>query len=264
MAKDQDDTKPRQRVKFRHPETGETHSGHIHSRGHQGATVVSQDGQQHQVSHGDYMHHDEDKEGNDEQLKKNAIRHLSHGGQSRMARVACAALLRLGGVPNPLELGADDLIVKPSAVLIKPERLRVKEPPELVEVLRFIAEQADGELFRGVQRRDLREYAEHFSTTSSKSGGGDEQRMAKAVASALVVPALPPAEKTWAHGTYQCEWREGATGMGYITIRHPALPMAYHEAVGSLQKAVTLARRLVREFESGTTPHKGVFKRVAG
>jgi len=258
VPKPKDEAKPRQRVKYRHPETGELHTGHVHGRGHMGATVVGQDGAPVQVPHGDYLHHNEDEGADQERLKKAAVRHLGHGGQSRMATVAAATLLQIGGVPKPLELTADDLVLITNAILIKPEKLRVRKPPELVEVLEHLAQ---GELFGDLTTRDLREYAQHYGAAASQDG---PTRMAKAVATALVIPSLPPPRQTWQFGSYVCEYRDGPSGMGYITIQHPQLPMAYHEAVGNnLAKAVKTARRLVDEFESGKVPHKGVFKRVA-
>lgn len=224
----------RQRVKYKHPETGEDHNGHVHATGHKGATVIGQDGSAHQVPHGQYLHHDEDSGPDGEALKETALRHMGHGSHSRMGMLALAALLQLGGVADPTALKGSDLEARESDVLIQPDKLRLHEPPEAVQLLSdMVARAGDGAVFAPseggeIRLRDVKEYVDHFSGGGTSSSSEPEP-MEKAVR--LLPPGvhLVPLEKA----DVKAHTRRLASGSayGYVSINGSSLEKAVPSAL---------------------------------
>lgn len=244
---------PLKRVRFRHPETGDEEHGHIHASGHKGATVIDGTGKSHQVHHGHYMHHDPTPPIDRAALITAATSHLELGPRAPMAHLAAICLLRLGGVKKAEKLQGSDLIVDGDEVKIRPAKKRVREPRALAAILAHLARQTDGPLFEGAKPDHVRAYTVRFG---SQADGSTE--MAKATAQ--LIPLAKPTSKprTWVLGGYTCEYRSDGP-LGLLTLRKASLPLPFHEIAPSFRAAQRMARRMVREFNEGKTPYKGVF-----
>lgn len=285
---------PLQRVKFKHPQTGEDTDGHIHASGQMGATIVDGDGATHKVPHGQYMHHQDPKQIDKDRVVQAAKKHLELGPKAALATYALAALMSAGGAKNAHAMKVGDVTVRKNDALIKPDKLRVAEP-EIVDALRAMQLGKDPKdpLFQidgaPIDPAALTEYVRRYGNASGQAGGppmkppagppdgappgkpppaggkapqGAPQPMAKASPLALIVPfqgSGKPAARTWVEGGYTCEYREAASGMGYLTMRKANMTLPYHEVVGSIALAYSMARQMAKEFEGGAVPWKGVY-----
>jgi hypothetical protein len=277
---------PLQRVKFKHPGTGEETDGHIHATGQMGATIVDGDGATHKVPHGHYLHHQDPKQIDKDRVVQAAKKHLELGPKAAMAVYGLAALMSAGGVKNAHAMKVGDVTVRKTDALIKPDKLRVAEP-EIVQALKAMQLGKDPRdpLFQidgaPIDPAALTEYVRRYGDSQGQAGGppmrapsgpapgktppaggAKPKPLAKASPIALVVPFRGvdrPAERTWLEDGWTCEYREADSGMGYLTMRKANSTLPYHEVVGSIALAYSMSRRMAEEFRAGGIPWKGVY-----
>lgn len=256
LLKGAPDDKDMPRVKFRHPQSGEETTGHLHSQGQKGATVVGPDGAKHQIEHGHYLHHKSEGVSTTALLKQ-AEQHLELGPQAMLAIHAVGVMLAAGGVDHASELTTNDVRVTKGGVLILPHKMRVKEPKRLVAMLSHLAA-GDGPLLRvgdtPVDADGLMTYARRF--------GADQKPMKKA--SPLAMQLVQPSAAflvgvTWVDRGYTCEYRQAPSGLHILSIRHPCMGLPLHEVTSTLQKARRMAAQFIGCLADGRLPSRGVF-----
>lgn len=239
-------------VRFRHPATGHQHDGEVHTTGAKGATIVGEDGEQHQVDHGHYLHH-ESPAPDREKLKQRALADVAAGAKDRNAVLAAGVLLSMGGMEHVSKLTTSDVQVIAKGVQFPATKIRVVDPPELAKTLRALAK-ADGALLQvdgeAIQSDELLEYALH--------GPGKPLRKASPLAISLASPAGMMCVAEWMVRGYHCSWNKGPK-VHVLIIRHPSLPLPFHEVIGSLTRAKGMARQYVASFERGEVPEKGIY-----
>jgi hypothetical protein len=267
---------PLAKVRAQHPETGEESTFHVQHTGAEGITALDEQGKDHQIPHGHYLVHHEEPRVDPDRVAAQARRHLSLGAGAPLAVYGAIALLAHGGAKRPHALTLDDVRVRSKAVLLVPDKLRVKEPPELVDLLTRWASDADraggGPIFRlrgkPVEEGEVTEYVKRFGMPPPAPGGqGGQpgqpgpggQPMAKATASALEVPKIGAPDEAWEESGYQVELRKSVAGV-LLTVRHPDLPMPMHEIAPGPGRARQIAHIMVAELAAGKMPDKhGVF-----
>jgi len=254
-----DDKKRMQRVRFRHPETGEESDGHMHKIGQKGAQIVGPKGNVHRIEHGHYLHHKGDtvdRKG----LIQQAMKHLELGPQSMLGVHAVGVLMAAGGVDHVSKLTTKDVKITKQGVLVLTHKIRIRKPPRLAAMVAHLA-QGDGPLLRvggkPVDHDSLITYAKRFS---AKGGGEQELKKASPLAIGLAQPSVAMlTSASWTERGYTCQLRKGPSGIHILTINHPNMGLPLHEVTGNLRKAKAMAKEFISCLVQGKLPSKGVF-----
>lgn len=269
---------PLNKVRFHHPHTGEETVGHVHKSGPLGITAQDEEGQTHKIPHGHYVVHHEEPKVDADRVVSQAKRHLDLGAGAPLAIYGAIALMAHGGAKRPHALRLEDVRVGANKVLLVPDKLRVVQPPQLVDLLTRWARDAEraggGPLFRirgkPVTEQEVTEYVKRFGLAQADPSQGGQpgqpgpggQPMNKASAAAMEISAAPEPWQKWIEeGGYICELRRGRTGhLVTITIRHPSLLLPMHEVAPDSLRARHLAKEMVGDLRQGKMPQKhGVF-----
>ena len=281
---------PAQRVRFRHPDTGEEQDGHIHGvPGPLGASVVDGRGQMHKVPHGQYLHHNDaggaaEGEGGErpsaEKVGQAARKHLELGAEAPLAVYGAIALLTIGGCHAPHAWRVKDVTIKGPDLLAHPDKLKTDEAPLVKLVAQLVKGRKPTDPLFTVDGKPVTEdavttYVRRFGSEAGLIGGRTvappesvaapkpaRTPMAKASAQAYHLPAVVPPYKTWKVDGYTVMLRKSASGIESMTLEGPGLDLPLHEIVRGDAHAQQIARQVIDRVRRGRAPNRGVFFRI--
>lgn len=289
---------PGRKVKFRHPDTGEEHEGHVHAAGAAGATIVGPDGTTHKVTHGNYHHTDgpqspeEAPKPQADLVRAAAQKHLELGPEAPLCIYGCAALLAAGGLEHPHahELEAKDFQITSGGMARFPQDKLQTDDKSVVDMLRKLAAaNPKGPIFRikgqPITPENLTAYVQRFGKPTGSPGpdaaaagappaaasmppmakgrtsdGRWIWPLVKAAVGALDIPTAPQILSRWEVNGFTCYFRKGRHGIGMVTIEGPDMPLPLHELVHNVSDAKKFAGEAIPMIRAGRAPEKGIYQ----